>query len=113
MSEDAGGVEEKYWKADEDVQDKVLELVGAQHPDLAEVVEEGIVAVFRHKATKSAPYGKATKVPELYQSAFRVRGRVPPGDPRGRVAAVHLEAAGGDARPHPLRVWFDLGREGG
>ena len=42
----------EYWKANKDIHDKVMALVGANHPDLALVVEE-IVVVFREKAAKS------------------------------------------------------------
>jgi hypothetical protein len=56
----------EYWKADKDVHNKVMELIGQNHPDLALVAEE-IVVVFREKASKSGGqvvYGKASKVPE-------------------------------------------------
>lgn len=40
------------WKANKEVHDKMRELVGQHHPDLALVVDE-IVVVFREKAGKS------------------------------------------------------------
>lgn len=57
-----------YWKADNDTVNIMLELVGAYHPDLAEVSEEGIAIVFREKATKAAPFGTARKVTPLYEA---------------------------------------------
>jgi len=56
-----------YWKGDKDIHDKVMELVGANHPDLALVVEE-IVVVFREKAGKSGGavvLGTPKKAPAL------------------------------------------------
>jgi hypothetical protein len=40
------------WKAPDDVHDKVRELIGQHHPDLALIVDE-IIVVFRGKAGKS------------------------------------------------------------
>ena len=42
----------EYWKANNDIHDQVMALVGQNHPDLALCVEE-IVVVFREKAGKS------------------------------------------------------------
>ena len=42
----------EVWKANSDVHNKIKELVGQHHPDLALVVDE-IVVVFREKAGKS------------------------------------------------------------
>jgi len=42
----------EYFKANKEVQDMVMTLVGQYHPDLALVVEE-IVVVFREKASKA------------------------------------------------------------
>jgi hypothetical protein len=42
----------EYWKANKDIHDQVMVLVGQNHPDLALCVEE-IVVVFRSKAGKS------------------------------------------------------------
>lgn len=55
-----------YFKANSDVYDLMLKLVGANHPDLAEVSEEGIALLFRDKASASAPFGKARKASDLY-----------------------------------------------
>jgi hypothetical protein len=54
-----------YWKAESGIQDTMLELVGQNRPDLAEVSEEGIVVVFREKASKAAPWGAVRKVTDL------------------------------------------------
>lgn len=56
-----------FWKAPRDVQDRVMELIGAYHPDLVLVSEETVV-VFREKASASAPYGAARKVTPLIQA---------------------------------------------
>lgn len=60
-----------YWKADEDTYELMLGLVAENHPDLAEVSEEGILIMFREKATKAAPYGVARKIPDLYRAAWK------------------------------------------
>ena len=50
------------WKADDDVHDRVRNLVGQNHPDLALIVDE-IVVVFKDKASKGNPVpGVARKV---------------------------------------------------
>ena len=41
-----------FWKANKEIHEKVLELIGANHPDLALISDE-IVVVFREKAGKS------------------------------------------------------------
>lgn len=57
-----------YYKASSEVYDLMIELVGKNHPDLAEVSEEGIALVFRSKASKSAPFGVARKATDLYKA---------------------------------------------
>ena len=42
----------EYWKANDEVHKKVLDLIGQNHPDLA-IVSHEIVVVFREKAGKS------------------------------------------------------------
>lgn len=42
----------EYFKADQDVHDRMYELIAANHPDLA-LVDEKMVIVFRAKAAKS------------------------------------------------------------
>jgi hypothetical protein len=57
----------EYFKANKEVQDQVMDLVGKYHPDLATVVEE-IVVVFRDKASKAGGQvilGTSKKVPPL------------------------------------------------
>jgi len=58
----------EYWKASNDVYDTMIELVGAYHPDLAEVSEEGIALVFRDSASKATPFGVARKATDLYKA---------------------------------------------
>lgn len=41
-----------YWKGNKEVQDTVMKLIGANHPDLALISDE-IIVVFRQKAGKS------------------------------------------------------------
>lgn len=56
----------EYWKANKDIQGKVMELIGKNHPDLALVAEE-IVVIFREKAGKSGGQvilGRSGKVPD-------------------------------------------------
>jgi len=57
----------EYWKANKDIHDQVLKIVGRNHPDLALVSSE-IAVVFREKAGKSggqAILGSARKAPAL------------------------------------------------
>jgi len=42
----------EYWKGAKDIQDTVMKLIGANHPDLALIAEE-IIVVFRGKAGKA------------------------------------------------------------
>jgi hypothetical protein len=56
-----------YWKASTEIQDKVMALIGQNHPDLALIAEE-VVVVFREKAGKSGGQvvmGTPKKVPAL------------------------------------------------
>jgi hypothetical protein len=57
----------EYWKANKDIHDTVMELIGKNHPDLALISEE-IIVVFREKAGKSGGQvvlGKPKKAPAL------------------------------------------------
>ncbi len=56
-----------FWKAGEDVHDRVKKLIGQNHPDLALVADE-IIVVFKDKAGKSGgkvQLGKTQKVAAL------------------------------------------------
>ena len=52
------------WKAEGYVMDAVQQLIATHHPKLA-LVSTNIAVLMQAKATKSAPFGKASKAPKL------------------------------------------------
>lgn len=59
----------EYWKANKDIHDKLMELIGKNHPDLAICAEE-IVVFFREKASSAAPLGTAKKAQPLHVALY-------------------------------------------
>lgn len=55
------------WKAGEEVQDVIRELVGEAHPHLVDIVDD-IIVIFKEKASRKGNYpqlGKTSKAPAL------------------------------------------------